>query len=345
MRKLVLPSLLLLLPSIAAAQYPRPSHALLGWFDIANHLATAVFAGEVIVAPKGGNFKTIGEAVAYVTAQNPTPQAPWFITVERGAVSTGTVNQTCHYTETGWVTPPSTLIQGRAVIHPTPVGFTSAPVVCLTGAGGTLVKLQSGSQMSHLTLIDRTPATAAVKLLEMDWSGQSSGQPAVISDVALITTSAVGNAFAVDGLTITHGALYGYGFSILLSGNALGTGVVVNETTAAFGVTLYGGRCQGSTGCTSFFHNVSTASLKLYGVRVDPKCAADLKNDSTGLLEVHQTDYTTSSGTITDGVTHANGGTALPATCSNDQLFINTTTHSLCWCEGSGNTWKCAAGS
>ncbi len=314
-RPLSLSLLLLLLAIPSAAQYPRPPRALLGWFEIASHLATTSFTRTKFVGP-GGDFKTLHDACAYVAAQSPTALAWWRIIVLNGPPATADGNGFGgNYTETTLTVPPYTSIEGSPASSDSFVA--GQPIIAFTGTSGGLLNLGAGSQISGLTIYWAKTPTGVVKVVRNNTGGE-----AFLSRVKIIAVPG-STAFETDAVVNDSGSLYMNDVDAETDGASASSSTVVNSD-AASGIAISGGRYVGA-GLTALVRNTSTGVLKLFWSRLDAGATFDVKNASTGTIEVHATDYQTSSGLISNGTSHAPYGTTTPSACSPGALFVNST--------------------
>lgn len=325
----------------AEGQLPRATPRPYNTDQISQWLSTARFSRTVTVDASGtGDFSTLPAALTYVAAQMPNWTTPWIVIVYPGPGGSTNPNIGApNYSATSLSIPDYTSVQGFAMSHNTPVAWTGTPVVQLTATSGTLVKLGSGSTISNLQLFWFATPTGAVKVL------RHTGQyPAIVTNVA-IQAVAGSDAFPVDGIVEDAGALYLYGSSVVLDGNPSGTALVNNTNVTGLGLSVYGGRFAGSSGCAALAKNTSAnGSLKIWDARLDPGCTNDLVRASTGPIEIYGgTHYGPASGVITHGNVHVPVGTSLPATCSVGTLFARTNTPAaVCACVAA-NTWKCGS--
>lgn len=358
MVKRIVGALLLLLCAVnAGAQIPRTNKALYRDYQFREYFRTATWPRQVTVCTGGtGDYSTIAAALAAVAAKDSTERnwvARWTVLICAGAGGEDPETFFTSWAQAPIVVPPYTELSGMTSGHNNPVSrMGGVPTLHFTATSGTMVKLGGGSSLSNLQILWTGTPTAAVKVVEHAVVDDADD----VADLAQLTNVAVqitaqGNGFAVDGLTeaVGAGGMYVYGGGILSDGNALGRAVVNNNATSGLGISLYGGRYAGSSGCTDLFRNAANSGvIKLFeGVRVDAGCTNDLTKVGTGAIEVYGgVNYGPASGTITNGILHAPYGTSNPAACSPGAVFVNTTgsAEKVCFCTAT-NTWKCAAGS
>ncbi|HWM95237.1 MAG TPA: hypothetical protein VN493_31070 [Thermoanaerobaculia bacterium] len=350
-RLFVLSVLLVLSP--AAAQYPRPLRHPFSSYDLAAHLTSARFTRVVVVdSSGGGDYKKISDALAYVATKKSSERnwtTRWTVVVypgQRGSTDPNVYGY--NYSETSLTIPAYTEVMGFATGQSDPIAWMGGtPVIELRATSGTLVKLGGGSSLTNLHFFWAQPPTAAVKGIDhttvpdndpannnVSWLGQLTNV-----SFSLVAQNA---SFPVDGFTESSGGLVVHGGGVMLIGSVAGR-AVVNAGDA--GMSLYGGRYGGSSGCAALMANTAAGGLRLFaGVRMDADCANDLVRTGAGAIEVQGgVDYRSASGTIAHGTAHVPYGTALPSACSVGAAFLNTTSgaEKLCACT-TANTWRCA---
>jgi hypothetical protein len=112
---------------------------------------------EVTVAGRGGDFSTIGAAVAYVTSQTPTVSAPWMIRVGAGTFS-----------ESNPIVIPSFVsVQGS--------GITTS-LITATDANSNLFEVSASTYMSHMATLG--PSNAAA----VSYAGSALDERAYVTD-------------------------------------------------------------------------------------------------------------------------------------------------------------------
>ncbi len=302
------------------------------------------------------DFGDISDALAYVAKADSTKRnwtTRWTVLVYPGAGgSTDPDAMGVNYTESTLTIPAWTEVTGVTSGHNNTAAWQGGvPVIELTGTAGSLIKLGGGASLSNLRFHWSKTPTAAVKMLEHVGVADADTANNNVEFTSQLTNVAFGllagsNAFAVDGIVESGSvaqALYVYGGGLSLSGNALGKAVVNN---GGEGITIYGGRYSGSSGCATLMSNTSaTGNLKIFDARLELGCTNDLVRASTGTVEVYGgTSYGPASGVITHGITHLPFGTAPPGTCSVGSAFVDTDLPGICVCSAA-NTWKCATGS
>jgi hypothetical protein len=113
-------------------------------------------------------------------------------------------------------------------------------------------------------------------------------------------------------VVVSAGGAYLYSVSVDITGNALGRALVNNDPL--LGVSLYGGRWEGSSGCAKLIENAAAGPVALYeGVRLGTgalggggACSTTLVNSGAGTLQVvGGVTYVSSTGTITNAPLHA----------------------------------------
>jgi len=346
-----------LLAAKAEAQYPRPTRRPVSAYEITKHLTTARFTRIVIVDSNGGgDYKKLSDALAFVATKNSTERnwtTRWTVLVypgQRGSIDPEAYGY--NYSETSLTIPAYTEVMGFATGHSDPIGWMGGtPVIELRATSGTLVKLGGGSSLTNLQFFWAQAPTAAVKALDhttvpdIDPANHNVSWLGELTNVSF-SLVAQSNAFPVDGITETSGALVVHGGGVTISGSTAGRAVVNANNIVGMGVSLYGGRYAGSgAGCTALMANTAAGSLKLFaGVRIDTGCTNDFVRTGTGSIEVDSgTSYIRASGTITHGIVHLPFGTPNPPVCSPGAAFINTTSgaEKICACIAV-NTWRCA---
>jgi hypothetical protein len=325
----------------AEAQIPRANPRPYNTAQITHWLSNARFSRTVTVDGGGsGDFSNLPAALAYVASQKPNWTNPWVVIVYPGPGGSTNPNLAApNYTAASLTIPDYTSVQGFAVSHNTPVAWTGTPVVQLTATSGALVTLGSGSTISNLQIFWFATPTGPVKVLR-----HTGTYPGVVTNVA-IQAVAGSDAFPVDGVVEDAGALYLYGSSVVLDGNPSGSALVNNNNVTGLGLSVYGGRFAGSSGCTALAKNTSAnSSLKIWDARLDPGCTNDLLRVGNGPIEIYGgMQYGPASGVITHGNVHTPFGAALPATCSVGSLFVRTNTPpAVCACVTT-NSWKCGS--
>jgi|GEM_PF-2427045 len=291
----------------------------------------------IVDSAEGGDFTTLSAAFAYVTSQSPSTVAPWSVIIMPGQPN-GSGNSGYNYLETNLTVPPQTSVQGLygGASGASPP-FGTLPIVRLNCVSGTCLTVSGGASLSGFLIRWSETPTAAVKVIEI--SQGASTQTVTLFNLG-ISVTATSNAFAVDALTNTSGSTYVYQTYISESSNASGRVLVNADAVSGHGITVYGGRFRGSSGCATLIENTgSSGIINLFYSRLDAGCAADLKQ-TAGTIAAYSTTYGPVSGTVTNAATYDAYGTSNPATCSPGQRFLNTTTPASCACVAT-NTWKC----
>lgn len=292
----------------------------------------------------GGDFTTLSAALTYVAGQSPSVIAPWTIVVMPGAPGAGA--EYANYTESGnLVVPIQTIVQGytQGTLGAS-VSINPGATIKLTCATGTCLKLGGGSSLSFLNILYKGTPTANVAVIEANATGSGSVQGQNIYMVNEVVQP-LSSSFEVDGYVNTVGSSYlAYSSVIIGGGSSLNQAILNNDTASGRGITIFGGRFSGQSGCAKLIDNAAASggSINLFSVRLDPnKCTTDLTNAGAAPFNVTATPYGSSSGTISQyGPTFNQYGTSNPATCSPGQQFTNTTTPAHCDCVAA-NTWKC----
>jgi hypothetical protein len=337
----------------AAAQYPRPSRYPFSSYDVATHLTSARFTRIVVVdSSGGGDYKKISEALAFIATKDSSQRnwtSRWTVLVYPGLRGSVDPNAFAYnYSETSLTIPAYTEILGFATGNIEPAGwFGGAPVIELTATAGTLVKLGGGSSLTNLHFFWAQTPTAAVKAIDHTTVADSDPINNNVSYLGQLTNVSLqliagNNAFPVDGITETTGGLFVHGGGVALDRTIPGRAVVNANTVAGLGVSLYGGRYGGSSGCAALMANTAGGGLKLFaGVRLDPGCTNDLVKTGTGPIEVYGVTYGPASGAITQGITHLPIDTTNPPACSPGATYINTTSGAptIAGCTAT-NTWS-----
>lgn len=375
-------AILLLLAIPAAGQMPHPTAGPFSMVDVRKDFLLD-FTRTVTVDKNYGTFHTIGAAISFVAAlpdgssghacsleagggivsgvkvgQCRNWSNPWRIVVHRGNGSADPNTFAPDYIESAIVAPPYTTIEGAETLHNIPVSFQGGPVIQLTATSGTLITSNSGSGLSNLEIFWGGSQTGYIKAFEHigpDYTGVVTNVSFQLAptDAGLSvcktdgTTGATGNntsPCAIDGVVETAGGLYLYNTSVV-SNRALGR-LLVN-LDAILGLSAYGGRWEGQSGCTVLMENSAAGSLALYeGARLGSGvsgCTCNLKNSSGMFLVSGGVTYASACGTgvITNGNLHAPYGTTNPSACSPGEQFTNTgSTKKHCDCV-SANTWAC----
>lgn len=292
----------------------------------------------------GGDFTTLSAAIAYVASQSPAVISPWTIVVMPGSPGAGA--EQANYTESGNLTVPiQTIIQGYAQgTLGASVSINPGATIKFTCATGTCLKLGGGSSLSFLNILYKGTPTANVTVIEANNTGSGSVQGQNIYMVNEVVQPQ-SSAFEVDGVLNTVGSMYmAYSSVTMVGGSSLNQAILNNDTVSGRGITIFGGRFSGQSGCARLMNNAAASggTIQLFSVRADPnKCTTDLTNAGTGPFNVTATPFSTSSGTINQyGPTYTQYGATNPATCSPGQDFTNTTTPAVCRCI-TANTWKC----
>ena len=113
---------------------------------------------QVTVAPKGGDFTTIGAAITYVTAQTPSSSTPWMIRVGAGS-----------YSESNPVVVPRYVrVQGS--------GLTTS-IITATDNNSNLFELDAATYMSDFATVG--PSNAAA----VSYAGSALAENVIVSNV------------------------------------------------------------------------------------------------------------------------------------------------------------------
>ena len=360
LRTVLLVLAVLLVPFFACpgeAQYPKPTRNPVSSYDIARHLTSARFTRVVVVdSSGGGDYKKLSDALAYIATKNSSERnwtSRWTVLVypgQRGSTDPNAYGY--NYSETSLTIPAYTEVMGFATGHSDPIGWMGGtPVIELRATSGTLIKLGGGSSLTNLQFFWAQTLTAAVKAIDhttVPDSDPTNHNVSWLGELTNVNFSLVsqGGSFPIDGITESSGGLVVHGGGVSITGGSNSRAVVNAGTVAGLGISLYGGRYGGSSGCAALMANTAAGGLKLYaGVRLDPGCTNDLVKSGAGPIEVYGgINYGPASGSITHGIVHLPFGTTNPATCSPGTAFVNTTagTEKICACTAV-NTWLCSA--
>lgn len=283
----------------AAAQLPSTTDPLYNNFSQRTYLKTRTFSRTVTVDAGGrGQYATVGAALAWVATQTRTASTQFLVLVYNGSAQAALgFDDWYNYSESPFVVPTYTTVQGVAAGHSVPTSSNGAPQLIFTSATGPLITLGDGSSLVNLDL--KYVGTPSAPLVGIDAVGAGI---AVLTNVALQMLP-LNATHAVTGIRNADDdvGLYLYNSSVVTGGVSSASSVNVDNSSST-GTAIYDGRFYGGT-CAASFR--STAGImKLFDARVDTGCTVQLATSGAGTIEARGVAYTTSSGT---GITHSDG--------------------------------------
>lgn len=306
----------------------------------------------------GGDYKTLGAALAAVPTRFPTRGVNQRVTVLVYACDTTDGSTSgVHYEEATLSVPTWTTVQGISAPWHNGNDQTGRAVIQMTGTTGDLVTLGQGASLMNLYIKAKTgqAATGAVNLVKIT----SSSTSGLTNIQVVIPSTFIG--FEVHAYDVT-GSIAGIHLGAS-SSTANVTGLYFSGSGAG---TLYGGVVSSAAG--TGLVNAGSGTVRLFGTRFSSATALTDIVGTSGTTEIFGVDYLTESGTVTGKPVRTDSlvlsqattvsapaagvikiGTGLrfttsasaPYTCdatATGDIYFDTTTPSPCWCSGSAWT-------
>ena len=319
----------------AQAQIPRGNKLGNRWSQPYNNLLLrqyltdgSFFHTVTLDSGGSGDFISLSAALAFVTAQNPSPTSQWTLLIYPGT----------SYTETNLILPPFTILQGFTSPGTRSLQSPGRPMIQITGTTGTGVTLALGTSLVDLGFNFTGILTPGYKAFSIPTSAAST----TLTRVMIFVSPSAPNV-SLDILSITGGSLTLEDTSIQRGGNGMTT---TRHVFCSAGSAVLSGAWLLASSSQAVVVETAGGIVRILHSRIFGGATLDLKNTS-GTLSADQVSYATESGIISRaGVLSPRitlGGATVPSACTPPELYVDTTNSArLCACTAN-NTWACAA--